>query len=344
MANEKDKNKNPTMADVAKLAGVSAMTVSRALKSNEYIKQETREKIMQAVDALGYVMDSTAAGLSSRKTGFVAMIIPSINNANFAQTVRGVTEELSQNGLQLLLAYTNYSVEAEEKLVAQLLSRRPEAIILTGSSHTEKCANMLRNANIPVVEIWEKPEKPIAYSVGFSNFEASKIMAEHFHEKGCENLAFIGGDSETDRRGFERRQGFISSAKTLGLAGPKLIDLGPAPVSMEHGAQAAQKLMREGDYPDAVMCVSDQVAFGFLSECQRMGISIPEQVLLAGFGAYDISAVSNPTITTLDVYSYDIGLSAGKMTNSLLDEGNEEEIALQETTKITLLARQSSNS
>ncbi|TIP76591.1 MAG: LacI family transcriptional regulator, partial [Mesorhizobium sp.] len=153
-------NQVPTMLDVARRAGVSAMTVSRALKKDGRVSDATRERILAAVNELGYVLDQSAGSLSSRKTGFVAAIIPSINNSNFADTARGITDELENTGLQLLLGYTDYTAEKEERLIEAMLRRRPEGIILTGGTHTDLTRRMLESAGIPVVETWELPPKP----------------------------------------------------------------------------------------------------------------------------------------------------------------------------------------
>jgi LacI family transcriptional regulator, gluconate utilization system Gnt-I transcriptional repressor len=116
----------PTMADVARQAGVSAMTVSRALKNEALVSSPTREKIFRAVSELGYVLDQAAGSLSSRKTGFIAALVPSINNSNFSDTARGITDELGRTDLQLLLGYTDYSADSEEKLIEAMLRRRPK--------------------------------------------------------------------------------------------------------------------------------------------------------------------------------------------------------------------------
>ena len=329
------------MADVAERAGVSAMTVSRALKTDSYIKQQTRERILQAVEDLGYVMDSTAAGLSSRRTGFVAAIIPSINNANFAQTVAGLTEQLNAEGLQLLLAYTNYSIAEEEKLVRQLLSRRPEAIVLVGTKHTKTCKVLLENAGIPVIETWETARSPIGYSVGFSNREASRMMVEHFVNRGCERLAFIGGDAKEDSRGANRRAGFIRACRDFGLEDPTLIDLGPAPVSMLQGSTFADELVKAAPLPQAVMCVSDLVAFGTLSRLQRLGVDVPGEMLLSGFGAYDVSSICTPSITTIDVDAYSIGKQAADIAIAAMANNSDVPCSNTVSLPITLRVRES---
>ena len=334
-------SKAPTMADVAKLAGVSTMTVSRALKPDSYIKQDTREKILKAVDELGYVMDTTAAGLSSRKTGFVAMIIPSINNANFAQTVRGVTEALEASRLQLLLAHTNYSLEEEEKLVAQLLARRPEAMILTGQRHTEKCRRFLESADIPIIETWDEPLHPLGFSVGFSHAHAASLSVEHLQQKGCKKIAFLGGDNEADSRGFARRQGYIKAMQKLRQT-PHLIDLGQPPVTMENGARAYEQFEQNFADCDGVICVSDLLAFGFLSAAKRAGRSAPEDFMLTGFGDYDLAAITIPSITTIAVQPKTIGEIAAKKAIALMEDNAADEKE-HLSVRIELVARETTD-
>ena len=124
------------MADVALKAGVSTMTASRALKRGASISHGTRAKIMAAVEELGYVLDQTAGTLSSKRSNFIAALIPLVNNSNFSDTVHGITKVLSEAGLQLLLGYTDYRARAEEKLVEAALQRRTEGVIVTGGQHS----------------------------------------------------------------------------------------------------------------------------------------------------------------------------------------------------------------
>lgn len=140
-----------TMQTVARMAGVSAMTVSRALKSHAAVSRETRDRILEIVKETGYVPDATARVFATRRSGFVAALVPSLNNSNFADTVRGVSEVFDVAGLQMLLGDTEYSLSREEDLVRALLQRRPEAIVLTGGVHTARTRTMLARAEIPIV-------------------------------------------------------------------------------------------------------------------------------------------------------------------------------------------------
>ncbi len=188
------------MAEVAARAGVSAMTVSRALKSDGAVSEDTRRRILAAVEELGYVLDLSAGALSSKRTGFVAVLIPSINNSNFSDTARGITEAIEGQGLQMLLGYTDYDMEKEEQLIRAMLTRRPDGIIVTDGRHTPKARRMLQYAGIPVVETWDmRPIRSITSS-------ASPTPRRHapsftgFHRKGYRNIAFIGGASRRDTR------------------------------------------------------------------------------------------------------------------------------------------------
>jgi len=122
----------PTMRDVARIAGVSTMTVSRVLGQPDMVARATRDRVQKAIAELGYVPDMIASSLSSQKSGFIAAIVPTLNNINFAETAGGLSDTLKMAGFQLLIGYTNYILEEEEALIRTMLARRPEGIVLTG--------------------------------------------------------------------------------------------------------------------------------------------------------------------------------------------------------------------
>ena len=313
-------DKAPTMADIARRTGVSPMTVSRAFKSGSLINKDTRDAILKAAEDLGYVFDSTASNLRSQKTDFIAVTIPSINNANFADTVRGLSETLSAHGFQILLGYTNYDTEEEERLIEQFLRRKPQAIVVTGGKHTPRARKLLENAHVPVIETWDVPAEPIGHFVGFSNADAVRSMVDHFVAAGYRRIAFIGGDASRDTRGSDRRLGFIAALGDHGLDASRLIDAGAPPISMREGANAMARLLAE--YPDteAVVCVSDLSAFGALTECQRRGVPVPERIAIGGFGDYEIGGISVPALTTIDAQARQIGERTGKLILDLFDD------------------------
>jgi len=307
------------MTDVARLAGVSPMTVSRAFKADSSISEATREAILQAADTLGYVFDSTASNLRSQKTDFVAVTIPSINNANFADTVRALSDGLKSRGLQILLGTTDYDMTEEERLIEQLLRRRPEAIVVTGGNHTPRARRLLENAGIPVIETWDLPDAPIDHVIGFSNAQAVRGMVDHFVGRGLTRIAFIGGDASHDTRGADRRAGFIAAMRAHGLDASRLVAAGPPPISMREGAEAMVRLLDGLPDTEAVICVSDLSAFGALTECQRRGVPVPDRISIAGFGDYEIAGISVPSLTTINPHPREIGNRAVTLIQDLMD-------------------------
>ena len=311
--------KSPTMADVARLAGVSPMTVSRAFKTDSSVSEATRDAILKAADDLGYVFDSTASNLRSQRTDFIAVTIPSINNANFAETVRGLSDGLKARGLQILLGYTDYDMAEEERLIEQFLRRRPEAIVVTGGRHTPRARRMLENAGIPVIETWDLPEDPIGHVIGFSNADAVRGMVDHFVAQGLTRIAFIGGDTTRDTRGADRRAGFIAAMQAHGLDATRLIAAGAPPISMREGAEAMGRLLATLPDTQAVICVSDLSAFGALTECQRRGVDVPGRLWIAGFGDYEIAGIAVPALTTINPFPREIGARTAELILDVLD-------------------------
>jgi LacI family gluconate utilization system Gnt-I transcriptional repressor len=307
-----------TMKDVALAAGVSVMTVSRAFKSDSSVSEATRGRIRAIAEELGYVFDATAATLRTQKTNFVAVTIPSINNANFADTVGALSDRLAEAGMQVLLGNSGYDIAAEETMIEQLLRRRPEAIVVTGGRHTERTRKMLRNSGIPVIETWDLPADPIGHVVGFSNAATMHGMVDHLVAKSMTRIAFIGGDTDGDTRGADRRRGFIQAMQRHGLDASRLVGAGKPPISMREGATAMAHLLQSLPDTQAVICVSDLSAFGALTECQRRGVLVPEDIAIAGFGAYEIAGISYPTITTIDPRPRLIGTRAAELILTLL--------------------------
>jgi len=301
----------PRMADVAKLAGVSKMTVSRVLAGRD-VSPSTTQRVQAAIDSLGYLPDASAGMLSSGRSEFVVALVPSLVSSNFADTVRGLNDVVSKQGLCLLLGDTDYHLEQEALLVRTLLRHRPLGVMLTGSSHLDSTRQMLRQAQVPVVETWDVPDDPIEQSVGFSNADAAAAMVRHLHDKGYRRIAFIGGASMLDHRGQQRQRGYLLALTALGLE-PRIIEHGESPITMSHGGESVALLLEEWPDTDAVMCVSDLSAFGAIMECHRRGLKVPRDIAVAGFGDFEVSRYCTPRITTIAVDPYDIGRRAGEL-------------------------------
>ena len=323
-----------TMHTVAQMAGVSAMTVSRALKSDAAVSKETRDRVLEIVRQVGYVPDASARVFATRRSGFVAALVPSLNNSNFADTVHGMSEVFDVAGVQMLLGDTEYSLSREEDLIRAFLQRRPEAIILTGGVHSEATRDLLASADVPIVETWDLPEHPLGDVVGFSNEEAGAAMVRYLYERGRRRIGFIGGKTSFDTRGAERRAGFKQATRSLRLPSDRIILVGKPPVTMAQGADALEAMLSRWPDVDAIMCVSDLSAFGVLAECQRRGVDVPGRIAIAGFGDFDVARCCHPRLTTIAVDCTAIGRSAAEAALAALDARNKGETQKPRTVTI----------
>jgi LacI family gluconate utilization system Gnt-I transcriptional repressor len=325
-----------TMRTIAGIAGVSAMTVSRALKAESLVSKATRDRVLAAVERTGYLPDATARVFATRRSGFVAVLIPALNHSNFADTLHGMSEAFDAAGLQILLGDTRYAAPREESLIAALLQRRPEAIVLTSGVHTARTRAMLASAGVPVVEIWDLPKQAIGSVVGFSNQEAGAAMARYLHAQGRRRIGFIGGGASRDTRGAERRVGFQRAIRELGLPRGRIVGIGEPPSSMTQGAEGLDIMLRQWPDTDAIACVSDLLAFGVLAECQRLGIAVPSRLALVGFGDFEVARCCHPRLTTIAVDCRGIGRRAGEVALRAIEARRRGERFAPETTALAL--------
>src|SRR4030081_1036832 len=177
----------PTLSAVAKLAGVSSITVSRVVRLPHLVAPRTRGRGRAALRELGYVPNQLAGALASARTRSVGVLVPTIANSIFADTVQGLSDELEPLGYAVILAQSRYDAAREDHMLSALLSRRPEAIIMVGSPATDDGARLLRRACIPIVETWEIPPAPIDAVAGFNNYEAGCAVARHLVAQGRQN-------------------------------------------------------------------------------------------------------------------------------------------------------------
>jgi len=322
-----DRPRRPTIREVSQLAGVSRMTVSRVISDPELVLPATRDRVNKAIADLGYVMDRTAGSLSSRRTGFIALILPTLTNANFAAVAHGLTEVLREADYHLLIAYTEYDMAEEQRQLRNLLARRPEAIVLTGSVHRRDASRLLISADIPIIEIADLPQQPIEHAIGFSNYQVGRTAARYLINRGFKRIGAVAASNVgdvVDHRGEERMRGFEDELAVAGLRTDLVLRHGQAPVSYAHGAAAIGELLTRGPDVEAVFAVSDLSAVGVIMECQRRSLRVPEDISVMGFGDFEIGREINPSLTTIHVDFGALGSRTGRMILELLSSDKHE--------------------
>lgn len=298
------------MQDIARRLGISAMTVSRALKSDASVAPATRAAVLNAIEELGYVPNQIAGSLSSRRSGFAAILVPSLNNPHFSETVLALGNTLEDRNIQLLIGNTDYDRRKEAELVRAFLARKPEAIILTGDGHDPRILPMLAKAKIPVIEIWDLPARPIQHVVGFSNQMAMRGLIAALISEGYTRITYLGEADDADTRGASRRLGYCEAMAAAGLT-PRLCSIGRPPATMSDGERGLETVLAA--YPDTelVACVSDPLAFGVIAACQRRSWAVPGRMAVSGFGDFEIARIAVPAITTVQIDAGQIGREAG---------------------------------
>ena len=302
-----------TMADVAAVAGVSTMTVSRVLRSPAKVAAATRARVQAAILALGYVPDGIAGSLASGESRLVAALVSTVAGSIFVSTIDGLGAALAEAGHQLLVGSTDYSPASEEALLTALLRRRPDGLVLTSAEHTPATTRMLRAARLPVVEVWDLPERPLDLAVGFSNRAAGAALTGLLVELGYRRIGFVGGFFAGDRRGRRRFDGYAEVLAAKGLGPPRHLPVPGGTNLVEAGAAAFSRFLERWPDTDAVFCASDALALGALCEARRRGLAVPGRVAIAGFGDFEFAGEGGLGLTTVRVPGRRIGLEAARL-------------------------------
>ncbi|MGZ7042819.1 MAG: substrate-binding domain-containing protein, partial [Thermoanaerobaculia bacterium] len=246
---------------------------------------------------------------SGTRTRSVGVLVPTIANSIFADTVQGLSDELEPRGYAVILAQSRYDATLEDHMLAALLSRRPEAIIMVGSPATDDGARLLRRAAIPIVETWEIPPAPIDAVAGFNNYEAGCAAARYLVAQGRQNLAFIGGD---DPRATRRWNGFNDTALQAGAKAPRRLIL-------DRNASSSVVALAELPGVDAVFAANDAHAIGFMSGLRAAGLlrnggpASQQPVALIGLGDLEMGRLIAPSLSTIRVHGDAIGRTAAKL-------------------------------
>lgn len=302
-----------TMADVARLAGVSAMTVSRVIKQPETVRAATRARVDASIAALGYVPHAGAGALASRESRLVAALVSTLAGSIFASTIAGLGAGLRAAGHELLLGTTDYSPTSEETLLRAALGRRPDAVVLSTDHHTPDARRLLERAALPVVEIWQLPERPVDMAVGFSNRAAGRAITLFLADCGFRRIGFVGALGADDHRGRRRHQGYGEALAERGLGAPRTIASGRSAASLEDGARGLAQLLERWPDCDAVFCGSDPIAMGAITEAARRGLRLPDDLGIAGFGDFDYAGDAGLGLTTVRIPGERIGLEAAQL-------------------------------
>ena len=306
-----------TMADIARLAGVSTITVSRAFKKPDLVTEDLRTRILGHAADLGYVPNRVASALAGAPSMNVVVLIPSMTNMVFVEMLAGIHEVLHPRGYQILIGVTRYSPVEEERLLQTYLEFLPDGLLLTGVDHLPGTWTRLESQKQPTVHMMETTDRPGCYCVGFSQFDGGYAMARHLLDRGYRRIGFVA--AQLDPRTLARADGYRQALRDAGLYEPRRELLVPDPSSISMGATLLDRLLAEASDCDAIFFCNDDLAQGALFQCHRRKIDVPKQLAIAGFNDLPGSAWTSPSLTTIATPRYQIGRQAATMLLTLLE-------------------------
>ncbi len=291
------------ITDVAAAAGVAPMTVSRVINTPERVSADTAQRVREAIERLGYVPNLIAGGLSSRRSRMIAAIVPTVASPMFSAPVQTFTDVLGEAGYHVMLGLSGYGQDGEDALIRAVLTRRPDGMLLTGASHSEAVRRLLRDAGVPVVEIWDTSDTPTDMLVGFDHAELGGAVADYFHAQGHTDFAVLAA---SDPRAAARREGFVRRVRQHGghLVAERTL---PAPSGIMDGRLALRDIAGDLGPRTALFGSSDNVAFGVITEAMVRGLAVPDRLAVCGFGDFEISRSSEPPFTTVSVDGAEMG-------------------------------------
>ncbi len=309
-----------TLADVARAAGVSPSTASRALRGERAVDPQLVARVRVTSDKLGYVPDPAARALASQRSDHVAILIPLLSNALFVDLLESAQATLRQAGFQTLIGVTHYDSGEEEQLLREQLVHRPAGLLVTGLDHSAATRQLIARSGVPCVHLMELPPAGMAeaasHCVGFRQVDAGAALTRRLLAKGYRRIAFAA--AQLDPRVMQRLHGWRIALQEAGLHTPTLEWLNPASSSLALGGVLFEQIMQQTPAVDAIFFCNDDLAQGALLAAMRRGIQVPGQVAIAGFNDLTGSDQMVPPLTTVRTPRAQIGESAAQMLLSLM--------------------------
>ncbi|WGH78060.1 LacI family DNA-binding transcriptional regulator [Jannaschia ovalis] len=307
----------PTLADVARHAGVSTATVSRCLNDPDRVNARTRERVLEAVATLGYAPNFGARALAAKRTNTIGAVIPTIENAIFARGIQAFQEELGRQGFTLLIASSGYQEKLEAEQIRNLTARGADGILLIGYHRDPAVWDFLEARRTPALVAWAYDRGRPQPAIGFDNAAAMERLTEEVLALGHRHLGFISAHSAANDRASER---IVGARRALAAAGlpEDALQVVETEYGIDTGAAAFDAVMQSRPKPTAVLCGNDVLAVGALRAAKAAGLSVPGNVSITGFDDIELAMVATPALTTVHVPHREMGRRAAQILVALV--------------------------
>jgi LacI family gluconate utilization system Gnt-I transcriptional repressor len=335
------RKRRSTLSDVARAAGVSPVTVSRAIRQPDMVSEALRKRVEAAVAELHYIRNTLASALASTRSNIVGVIVPSLTNGVFDDYLLAIEDVLRPAGFQIIVLNVHYSEEEEERAIQTLMGYHPEAMIVTGVDQTERARQLLKNGGVPVVQTMDVTDQPIDLNIGLDHGDAGAAAVRYLHELGHTKIAHL--TARGDPRARRRHAGYLRQMRSLGLPTAGLVQSLPRISNTEMGRELFSKVL--SDIPDvtAVFTCNDDLALGTLFECQARGLRVPQDIAIVGFNDLDFCVSSVPPLTSVSTGRRQMGQWAAESIIEIIRGSGERPKRRTVDVGFTIMQRGSSS-
>lgn len=335
-------SKKATIQDIADKLNITASTVSRALNDNPRISKATRKAVMKAAKELNYQPNNIAAALRKGKSHLIGVIVPTADRAFFASVIRGIEEISNKLNYKVIICQSYDDYEKEVETVSALTNARVDGIIVSTSKKTVNTDHFQEaiDKGIPVVLFDRTSEKLNVNQVMIDDYLGAYEVVSHLIEQGCKRIAHFTSPVKISIY-KERMRGYTDALSNHGIPfDPALVI--ESNLQLEDGRNSMEQLLKLEERPDAVFSSSDYAAMGAMQVLKENKIKIPEEVALAGFANEPFTSFTDPTLTTVDQLSLDMGHATAEMFFKQLEESAKGKEKFQKAIlKPKLIIRQS---
>jgi LacI family transcriptional regulator len=324
------------LRDVARVAGVSTATVSRAVNNPELVSPELRTRIDSVVRHLGWVPNGPARALATRRSATIGAVFPALTHGDFARALQALQDELATNGYTLLLACSEYDAEQEYRQARKLVERGVEALILVGEAHHPDLNDFLATRRVLYVNSFVYNPRTHGTCIGPDNHNALYRLTNYLADLGHRRFGLIAQSTLHNDRAQKRLEGVRAALAERGLA-VQPSHFAEGYWGVEEGRHLLRRVAATAPRPTAIICGNAYLAVGAMLESQAMGIGVPQEMSIVGYDDIEIMQELPIPITTVRVSAEDVGRRAARFLLAKL-QGREEDIELECAAKIVVRA------
>ena len=306
-----------TIKDIAKRAGVSHTTVSRALRNHPAIAEKTKVRIQQLAREMNYVPNTSARELKTKQSKILGVLVTRIDDPFFGEVIQGIEDAITPEGYSLFLAVSNQKLEREKEIIQLMSERRVDGIIICSTSVHKEHQAILDRLNVTSVTVNNQAQSEFGHAVAHDDVRGAKAVTQHLVDSGYKRIGFLG-NALSGKTMQDRYDGYAQTLQENGVTVDESLVAHSVNGEIENGRLATLPLLDLPTPPNAIVCHNDLIAIGAMQAVQQRGLSVPNDIAITGFDDVLSAAYVSPPLTTYRQPKFELGHEAAKMMLTLL--------------------------